>query len=369
MIKTQVKTISIDTLHDKPQSKGQKSFNKLIKQIEVMRTQLSAWEAALPSYQKKYVNKFIPLVKTSVSLQIKMVYCLDRSCDKKGLTKTERSTISGLITDFAGQLLAENDSAELKVVYNKHSKFDYDSEDDAAMQGAKTMLEIDFEEDLGNLSAEELLLRAQAQMHEEWAQEVARLQAQEERRAKRKKSAKQLAKEVQQEAEDYQVSQSIRDVYRKLASVLHPDREIDPQERERKTALMQRVNQAYGKNNLLQLLELQLELEHIDQSDINNISEDRLKHYNKILKGQLSELQQEIYHVEDGFRAQFGISPFAQVSPNTIMRNLARDIASLTSGIYELKKDLLAFEDIKNIKSWLKSMRSRSKMGYADDRC
>jgi hypothetical protein len=45
----------------------------------------------------------------------------------------------------------------------------------------------------------------------------------------------------------------------------HPDREPDPHERERKTALMQRANHAYGKNDLLKLLELQLELEHIDQ--------------------------------------------------------------------------------------------------------
>ena len=51
------------------------------------------------------------------------------------------------------------------------------------------------------------------------------------------------------------MSQSIREVYRKLAGALHPDRESDPQERERKTALMQRVNQAYAKNNLLQLLD------------------------------------------------------------------------------------------------------------------
>ncbi len=78
---------------------------------------------------------------------------------------------------------------------------------------------------------------------------------------------------------------------------------MDPQERERKTALMQRANQAYQKNNLLQLLELQLELEHIDQSSINSLSEDRLKYD---LKKQLRELGQEILHVEIGFRHSWG---------------------------------------------------------------
>ncbi|MFT4510396.1 hypothetical protein [Caballeronia sp. 15711] len=81
---------------------------------------------------------------------------------------------------------------------------------------------------------------------------------------------------------------------------MHPDREINPQERERKTALMQMANQAYRKNSLLQSMELQLALEQIDQSVINNIGEDRLKHYNKILKEQVGELDHEILHVENG---------------------------------------------------------------------
>jgi hypothetical protein len=119
----------------------------------------------------------------------------------------------------------------------------------------------------------------------------------------------------------------------KLASALHPDRESDPQERERKTALMQRVNQAYAKNNLLQLLELQLELEHIDQSTINEIGEDRLKHYNSILKEQLGELDHEIEHVEAGFRQAYGIPPFIEVSPDTVVRNLAGDITKLQHSI------------------------------------
>ena len=120
---------------------------------------------------------------------------------------------------------------------------------------------------------------------------------------------------------------------------------------------MQRVNEAYEKRNLLQLLKLQLELEHIDQATVNNISEDRLKHYNKILKEQLEELDQEIFHVEGGFMAQFGINPFDSVSPGTIMRDLATEIAGVQHTIRDLKKDVIAFEDIKKVKAWLKKVR------------
>lgn len=365
MTRTHVKTVSIASNHDQSQlSKGQKAFNSLIKQIEKKRAQLASWESIVSPYQHKYTKEMLPLVETSVELQIKMVHCLDRASDQKGLTKTEVRMISSLITDLANDLLAERDDAALKAIYNKHSNSDYDEEEATALQGMKSMLEnelnIDLGDDLENASPADILQRAQAQMHERQRQEEAYWQTQEERRTKRKKSAKQLAKEAQQEAEEQQISQSIREVYRKLVSALHPDRETDAQERERKTALMQRVNQAYGKNNLLQLLELQLELEHIDQSAINNISEDRLKHYNKILKEQLGELDMEIYDLEDKFRAQFSISPFVAISPSTLMRSLASDIVGIQHAIRNLENDLLAFEEIKKVKAWLKKMRRQS---------
>jgi len=278
--------------------------------------------------------------------------------------------IDDLICELAGGLAAERDDEELKNIYNKHSGSDFDAEKAAVTEGMKSMLEdvlgVDIGDDFDMSSPEELLSRAQAHMHEQQTQHQAEWQAQEDRRAKRKKTAKQIARETQQLAEEQQTSQTIREVYRKLASSLHPDREPDPQERDRKTALMQRVNQAYDQKNLLLLLVLQLELEHIDQTTINNMAAGRLKHYNKILKEQLSELEEEIFHIEDTFKAQFGVPLFAEISPKTIMRNLAADIVGLQLAIRELQDDLLVFQDIKKLKAWLKAMRRQQKTDYLD---
>ncbi len=371
MHRTRLKTVSIVGDRDKPPlSKGQKAFNKLVKDIEKKRSRLAAWEAAVPPYQQKYTGEMVPLLEASVDLRIKMVHFLDRASDRKGLTKTERRVIADLVTELAGPLIADCDAPALKAAYNRHSRSDYDQEEADAMQGMKSALEKMLNIDLGDEdieSPEDMLKRAQAHIEEKQAQFDADCQAREDRRSKRKKSAKQLAQEARQEAEEQQVSQSIREVYRKLASALHPDREPDPQERARKTALMQRVNQAYQKKNLLQLLELQLELEHIDQSAIDNLSEERLKHYNKILKEQLAELEEELHFVEGRFRQQFAISPFAELSPETLMRALARDIAGARNAIRDLERDLLAFEDIKQLKAWLREMRRQAEIDRFDD--
>jgi hypothetical protein len=358
MTRTNHRSVSIAPDHNKADlSKGQKAFNTLIRQIEKRRHHLGAWEAIGPTFQKKYTDELLPLEKLFADLQVKMVHRLEQAYDGKGLTKSERRTISELIAGLAGALIEERDDVQLKAIYNRHSQSDYDSEAAAELDEMKAMLGEELGENIDMSSPEDLLQRAHAKMEEQHAREAAEDQAREERRAKRKKSAKQLAAQARREAEQAELSQSIREVYRKLASALHPDREPDPSERQRKTELMQRANQAYGNNNLLQLLELQLELEHIDQSAINNISEDRLKHYNAILKEQLGELDQEILHVEARFRDTYGIPPFMRLCPDTVVRSLAGDIAAIRQGVLDLEEDLLMFEDPKALKSWLKSVK------------
>lgn len=373
MRRTHVATVRIAVGNEQAQlSKGQKAFNALIKQIDQRRTRLSAWEIAITPYLRKYNSDLLPLYADSENLQIELVHCLDRVIAQKGLTKTERRDIADLIVEMAGALIGERDDSQLKAIYNKHSRSDYDREEAAAFQGMASMLEgvlgLDMGDDLDVRSPEELLERASAKLHARQTQDDARRKAWEEHRfAQKRPSAKQLAKEARLEAEKHEISQSIREIYRKLVSTLHPDREADPQERQRKTALMQRVNQAYDKKNLLQLLELQLDLEHIDQTAINNISEKRLAHYNTILKEQLAELDREIFRTEAQFKAQFGIPPFTPVSPDRILRDLAVEIVGVQHTIRDLQKDLKLLGDVTKVKVWLKGLRRRSGTDDSDD--
>ena len=371
MTANRVKAIAIRTRDDQPHlSKVQKAFNLLIRQIEAERARLAAWEAAIASYQHKYSSEMLPLVEASEELQVRMVHCLDQASRRQGLTKSERRMLRRVIAELAGPLLDGRNDAELKAIYNRHSGSDYDADQAAENEEMKFILEdmlgLELGDDVDITSPEDMLRRAEVQLKERQARDEADREASAERQARRRKSAKQLAREARQQAEAQQVGQSIREVYRKLASALHPDREPDPVERQRKTALMQRANQAYQKNDLLQLLELQLEMEHIDQSALNNINEERLKHYNRILKEQLAELKQEIFRVEAGFRARFGVSPYANLAPGAIIRNLARDIADIQRAIRDLKKDLVAFEDLGQLKAWLKDMRRQPRIDDFD---
>ncbi|WP_175746334.1 J domain-containing protein [Burkholderia ambifaria] len=351
-------------------SKAQKTFNTLVKQIEKRRERLGAWDAVMPAFQKKFVDALLPLEQESTALRIKLLHLLDDAFLQKGLSKAEQRTLSDLIADMARDLMQVSDDAALKVIYNRH--VGSTNVGDAAAE-AEAEPEPDFEpqsqppEDLDALSPDELAERLQAELDAQFERDMAAHAAREAQRAKRKKTPKQSAAQARIEAEQAESNKSIREIYRKLASALHPDRETDPREQERKTVLMQRVNHAYAKGNLLQLLELQLEIEQIDRRAIDGLSEARLTRYNGILEEQIRELDQEIQHVENDFRRTYGIASSTKVAPDTVMRMLTRDIAGMQRGNQDLGVALREFEDPDKVRDWLKDMKRRPASARFDD--
>lgn len=343
--------------HQPNLSKGQKTFNTLVKRIESSRETLVQWQVVLVTYQQKVATDYVPLAQTFRELQGTMVHCLDLALDRKGLTQAERLVVQDIICRLAEHLIVDTGDEVLKEIYNKYSDLDFDAEEAAAVSSMKSAVEAMFEIDLDDAaeldSTEDIMAQVLAQMEKEHLLRIDEA----DQRSQRKKTAKQLARETKLKAEAEQTSLSIREVYRKLVSALHPDRERDPDERTRKTALMQRVNQAYEKKDLLQLLELQLELEHIDANAIAGLSEDRLKHFNKILKDQLTELEMEIAHLVIPLHQQFNLSPNQTLSPNAVLPHLIRDIAELRRRIKDIQREILVPNDLTAFKAWIKDRR------------
>lgn len=354
--------IQISPKPDQPNlSKGQKTFNTLVKKIEASRQTLLQWQGVALTFEQKVAGSYAPLLKTFREGQAVMVRRLDQALDRKGLNKSERQVVQKVICQMAEHLFVDTGDESIKTIYNKHSDTDFDSEEAAAVNSMKSAVEAMFEVDLGDgselNSPEEIL----AHLHEQMEKDHLRRVEEQDQRSRLKKTAKQRARDEKLKTEADETSLSIREVYRKLVSALHPDREPDPQERARKTALMQRVNQAYGKKDLLRLLELQLELEHIDAHTIAGLSEHRLKHFNKILKDQLTELQQEISHVEMPFRKQFHLPPHQPLPPTAVIAHLMREISELRHRMRLLEKELLMPNDLVAFKLWIKSVRREIK--------
>ena len=366
MLKTAT-PIRIAPQSDQPNlSKGHEAFNALIQKIELRRKQLVDWQIATQAYHQTVMTDYWPLREAFANMQKDLLYTLDQALDRHKLTRPEQRVVKAAICDLAQALIMAFDDDSLKPIYNKHSDTDFDEEEEAAVGSfkavAEEMLGVNLDaDDADTASLEEVMAQIQAQIEVMQAQDLEAQQRRDQARSQRPKTRKQLEREAKAKLESERASQSIREVYRKLVSSLHPDREPDTTERARKTALMQRVNQAYDKKDLLQLLELQLELEHIEADSIASLSEDRLKHFNKVLREQLAELVQEVEQIEMPLRTQFRLSPFEPLFPDSILPLLKGEISAIKRDIKHLKSELLVTMNLTAFKAWIAARKREAK--------
>ena len=344
---------------DKDLTPEQKRFNKLIRQIEQARETLAAWHDAITMYLQAHGQVVQPLQASLAQTSRKWVFELDAVLGRPGWTRAERETLRDLLCDAAGELLdANEDDAELKALFDKHGEVDFDTDRQEMLLAMKGLTEAMTGLDLGDddiRSDEDLFRRMQQEMR---AQRETTQAAQTQRAAKAANSRKSAAQQ-RREDEAQQATQSVREVFRKLASALHPDRETDPQQRAAKTALMQKVNGAYAANDLLALLELQLEIEHVDAGHVATAGAKRLKHYNKVLSEQLAELKAETMHVETGFRMDFGLDPFRTINPRKLGGLLEEQARALRADLAQLQRDMRMLADKAATKRWLKRLRQQ----------
>ena len=359
MTQSKNKTVRISSKTDKKTlSAAQKQFNSLTKKIDQQKKLLLEWKETIPLYRQKIEAEYDPLDNTLNAHRAEMAKLFDQHYDNPLFKKTDKSKIKHLICSISENLIAEFGMDELKPLFNKYSDNDYDvitQENDVAigdmMKGImENMLNMKLDNDADLSSPEKFQAHLKEKLREK--AEFASIPVKE-----RKKTKKQLEKEAREQEEQTLASKSVREVYRKLVTVLHPDREQDEQERERKTELMQCLNTAYDKKDLLQLLALQLEIEQIDPAHLSHIADSRLKHFNKVLKEQLAELEQENHQVEAMFKMDLQQPFYVSLSPKRLMAIVAEDIQSLQEDIISIQKEWEEFQNPATLKVWLKSYR------------
>ncbi|MGE8319096.1 MAG: molecular chaperone DnaJ [Comamonas sp.] len=335
-----------------PLSAPQAQFNTLVQRIAEQREALGVWDAAVAAYRVRHAHDYLPLLDAYHGQHAELVQLLDGMADRK-LSKADRAQLHELIASTAAILAegARDESlrAAMQALHDRYAP----AEDAAAPQAEAAPVAGEDEEVVDPDSPEAVARQVEEQM------EAARQRAEQARAAHQAKRRKKPgSREQKQQHEAKQASQSLREVYRRLASSLHPDRESDPVERERKTALMQRANRAYDAGNLLELLELQWEAEHLDPAKLASFSDERLAHYNRVLAEQLAGLQREVAGAGLAFAREFGLPPARGYQPAKLMALLRTQMQQLQADSQALQLFLRELRhDPDELKRWLKQER------------
>lgn len=361
---------------DRPLTPEQQKFNKLVEKIDAARAELLAWDEATTRYAAGHVKRVLPLQREFSGCRLAVARRLDALLAEPGWTKADRQAMREVLCQLAGNLAGSDqfdaaERAEMRALHDQHADTDFDTlqREDAAI--LKELFEATQGVDLGDEEFEnEDALRQRAferleALRAEQAEQAEREAAQAHLppgKSARKKTAAQRKREGEEQA----ASQSVREVYRQLVSALHPDRATDEADRATRTAQMQRVNQAYDKQDLLTLFALQLETEQVDAARLAQVGIERARHYNRVLAAQLEALQVEVGGHQARFCATFDIDPFQRLQAAKLGTLLNREAASWRATVADAKVDLRQLDQPASAKRWLKQMRHHLQAG-ADD--
>lgn len=341
------RSVDLERVVAKPgqaESKVQQRFRRLLARVEGLRTRVRAWKDG-----RADIDREIAGYAAAFHRQGKLVRALIRALDRayQDLTKAERKKVTQLIVEMTTAVLTETDEDDLKDIYNRHTRGDFDA--DKARSDAETVEEMrsvleDHGVDLGDVEINSL----------DELEQLAREKLREQAPPPRKKSAKQVKAEARKTDERKSADKAVQDVYRMLARAIHPDRELDPVERERKTRLMSEVNIAYEAKDLLKLLSLQLELEQVDAAQADSMAEERLQQYSRILDEQTRQLAAELETAEAPFRQQLGHRANGRMDPRHVIVKIRYDRTVIEDQSVHLARDLETFSDVRQLKAWLR---------------
>lgn len=344
-------------------SPAQQRFNRLLARIDKLKAQIAEIQTLADAYRPLYQSTLEPLRGQQKRLLRRMVLALDERLARKGLTPAQKRSAIDILCGLCETLAAHGDEA-MAALHDKHSPRSLRQKEQDHAAEVRALMEdvlgksLDMDPQDESLDPLDAVMRA----GHEHLQQAAQAE-QDEREAtqarKKKKPPTAAQRKAGQQQEDAETV--LRQVFRQLASALHPDRERDPAEHQRKTALMSEANAAYARQDLVALLHLQLRIAQTDTQDLLQQPAERIAAMSLLLKQQAAELQSELFarqgHVRQEFELEFYQTPTAAM----LRSQLALQEHFLKDELADMADDLEAVRDDAGLKRWLKSQTKMSR--------
>lgn len=330
----------------------QRRFNQLIAKVEKITRTLADRQQLADAHRVRHTALIEPLRQQQQALNRDMVLFLHARLQRKGWTRAQQRTMREIVCALAQPFILEGDQ-EMLAIHDQHSNDSFEALQKAALADAETLVEdmlgVSLDEKDGFASVEQLLREGLRQAQD-------RAEA-EQRSRHEKKPGKPGARQQKADRAQQDAQTTLREVYRKLASALHPDREPDAAERARKSTLMSEVNTAYERRDLLVLLQLQMRTAQIDPHAIGQLAREKLEAMMSLLKDQAKSLENELFQTDQRIRMEFDMPWGSVISTSSLSTHLRRLQNDYQHDIDRMRQDVQRVGDDQALKRWLQEQR------------
>jgi hypothetical protein len=355
----------------KPQrSSAARAFQVQLIRIEKLKTQLSDLEMLGQQHRMALSEQVVPLKNAHRASLREMVLVLDERLAGKTLSAPLRAAAQSMLCSMALTLAKDGDAA-MATLHDRHAPLSLSALQARRAQAMRTEFEAALGERMDDLppdaSPEAVMAAARARLRQQEEDEA----VEREEAAARKKARKKKTVGVEQgkaQAQQTDASELLRALFRRLASVLHPDREVDEAERERKTQLMGEANAAYARKDLVALMQLQqtAALQGADAS--SNWADDKLATMTLLLKAQVADLERERAGRQDALCHEFQLPHGLGATPKNMQRVIMEQVEELEMALALMQQDLRQVQEDAGFKRWVKQQHAAaerlSRLGY-----
>ena len=334
---------------DSTLSAEQRRFNQLLERTELLAGKIEAARVLADAHRIVWSAALRPLESQRNLLMRDMALWLDDRLKRPGLTRKQQQMASDIICELAGSLVLEG-VENMRELHDAHSDETLGEQEKASAAETQAFLE----EMLGEaLNSDQEFANPQDVLHA--SMEQIRQQAEAHQQARAAHKAKRARTAQKQQTED--ADGALRTIYRQLASALHPDRETDPAEQVRKTALMSEANAAYARRDLLALLQLQLRADLADVRKVSTMAKEKIAALTALLKERVDVLARELRDFENHSRAEFDLPPHLPLNAAGLRRHMQERKHSLLADIGMMQRDFVRVRDDVEFKRWLRDQQ------------
>ncbi|MBC7706184.1 MAG: hypothetical protein H7274_19825 [Rhodoferax sp.] len=334
---------------DSTLSAEQRRFNQLLERTELLAGRIEAARVLADAHRIVWSAALRPLESQRNLLMRDMALWLDDRLKRPGLTRKQQQMASDIICELAGSLVLEG-VENMRELHDAHSDETLGEQEKASAAETQAFLE----EMLGEaLNSDQEFANPQDVLHA--SMEQIRQQAEAHQQARAAHKAKRARTAQKQQTED--ADGALRTIYRQLASALHPDRETDPAEQVRKTALMSEANAAYARRDLLALLQLQLRADLADVRKVSTMAKEKIAALTALLKERVDVLARELRDFENHSRAEFDLPPHLPLNAAGLRRHMQEQKHSLLADIGMMQRDFVRVRDDAEFKRWLRDQQ------------
>ncbi|CAG4993142.1 hypothetical protein DYBT9275_01111 [Dyadobacter sp. CECT 9275] len=327
-------------------NKKQQEFNTLIDTIEKTEATIADLHRAFSHLLQRADQELKPLTAEYQTHRVEVVRIMESAYKSDLLRKAYLTKLAYLISENSLDLIRQG-VEELIPVFDQYNDISYEALLKQPLESNEETAE-EIQEDLPQNS--KTAFQDPSNFYEwdeeeqlRWKTEKRRMQAEEQKEAAR------------QILDRHKTSRAVRSIYLDLVKAYHPDLERDENEKLKKTALIQEITAAYQKNNLLELLKMQIVTDHSAEVTLENLTKNELTYYNKALKQQLEYLDNEKVLIQNQLAGLCHIPPQHIQSFNIADIQFNSIVNQAKSEIKNIKHIITVWKDITRLKAYLKT--------------